>query len=150
MGQRGIWNISISGEKYYWKNFYFVNTRNYNWFFQDNFLNIFCNYFFVWVMYLNKFFFQFLNLSDKKIFLLSYYYYFYKLRLKRLDFMSIWFLKNFIFRNNNWIVIYIEYYRLRKSGLKTLKILKKMRYLANIEREEEEVKVGDASKLNTI
>lgn len=150
MGQRGIWNISISGVKYYWRNFYFVNARNYNWFFQDKFLNIFCNYFFIWVMYLNKFFIKFLNLSVKKIFLLNYYYYFYKLREERLNFMNIWFLKNIIFRNNAWIIIYIEYYCLRKYGYKTIKILKKMRHLVDMGSEIEEDEVGDASKLNTV
>lgn len=136
MGQRGIWNISLSGVNYYWKNFYFIHEKNYNWFYQEKFLNIFCNYFFIWVTYLNKFFIKFINFSIKKIFSLHYYYYFYKLRLEKLNFLSIWFFKNIIFRYNKWVVIYIEYYRHKKQNINSLKSFKKIRSLINLNEGE--------------
>lgn len=144
MGQRGLQNINIGGINYYWKNFYFINNRNYNWFYQNVFLNMFCNYFFIWIMYLNKFMLKFINSLSVKVFLLDYYYCFYKLRIIKLNFMFIWFLKSIIFRYYQWLIIYIEYYRQKKYKINKWRFLKKLRILINIEDLE-----GDAIKLIT-
>lgn len=129
MGQRGIPTLYMGGINYYWQNFYFINFRNYNWFFQNQWLKMFCTYFFVWIVYTSKFLMKFITNKDIIIFQLNYYYKFYKLRVKKIQLTFIWFFQNIIFRYDRWLLIYIEYYHQKKNvGIKT-KSFKKLRTL---------------------
>lgn len=132
MGQRGILHLNMGGSNYYWKNFYFVNNRNYNWFYQNIFLKTFCNYFFIWVTYANKFIIKFISSVSASSLTLKYYHCFYKLRVVRLKFMFIWFLRNIIFRYFQWLVIYVEYYRRGRRPINRFKVFKKLRRLIEL------------------
>lgn len=55
VGQRGIRNLYNSGLDLYWKQFYFLNAKSYNWLWQVMLVRSFCQYLLVWVLQASRF-----------------------------------------------------------------------------------------------
>lgn len=61
MGQRGFINLYEGNRGFYWRHFYFIAHQNFNWWSQQRLLCAFCNFFFIWTGFANKFLPKFIH-----------------------------------------------------------------------------------------